>query len=62
MQHLGMGQCRDTHLKSDAGDAAKSFMDVENLIGDGFGVTDNQGSGRTTRGIELCPRGGRPSR
>src|ERR1700722_8041872 len=61
MQHLGMGKRRDPHLEGDARDAPKRFVDVQNLLSDGFRVTNNQGSLRAARGIELRPCGWRPT-
>ena len=39
-EHFGMREGGDAHLKSEAGDAAEGFVDVENFFGDGFGVAD----------------------
>src|SRR5271154_5906946 len=61
MHHLGVRQGRDPHLKGEARDAAKGFVDVEDLFRNRFGISDNERAGGTSQGIELCSRGGRPS-
>src|ERR1700727_2293948 len=61
MHHLRMRKRRHTHLERDAGNAAERLVDIENLFGDGFGVSNDQGSGRTAQGVELRSRGRWPS-
>src|SRR5882757_5717212 len=61
MHHLRMRQRRDAHLEGDARDAAKGFVDVEDLFPNGFGIADNERAGGTSQRIELCSRSGRPS-
>src|ERR1700682_4901126 len=61
MHHLSVRQGRDPHLEGDARDAAKGFVDVEDLFRNRLGISDNECAGGTSQGIELCSRSGRPS-
>ena len=46
VHHFGVGDGGDGHLEGDAGDAAEDLVDVEDLVGDGFGVADDEGAAR----------------
>jgi hypothetical protein len=54
-QHLLMGQGRDTHLEGNAGNAAEGLIQIQYFLGDRFGITYQQCTGRSAHGVELCP-------
>jgi len=51
----------DAHLEADAGDAAESFVHLEELGGYGFGVADHECSAGAAEGFELAAGDGRPA-
>ena len=54
-QHLLMRERRDAHLERDARDAAEGFVHVQYFLRDSFGVADQERTGGSAHGVELCP-------
>jgi hypothetical protein len=61
VQHFFVWKRRDTHLECDAGDAAKNFIHVKDLLRDRFRVADEQRAGRSAQSVELSACGGWPA-
>src|SRR5215471_21446792 len=61
MQHLVMRERRNAHLESNARKTAENFVHVQNLLRDGFGVTDQESASGSAESIKLCTRSRGPS-
>jgi hypothetical protein len=61
VQHFLVWKRGDTHLEGDAGDAAENFIHIKEFFRDGFGVADQQRSGRSAKGIVLKAGGRWPA-
>src|SRR5580693_10015881 len=61
MQHFLVREGGDAHLESDARDASESFVYIEDLFCDGFGVTDQESAGGCALCVELGAGGGGPA-
>src|ERR1700683_4051762 len=51
----------DSHLECQAGDSTQRLVYIEDLLGHGFRVADQQGAFGSADRVELRARGGRPS-
>src|ERR1700683_3088077 len=56
-----MGESRDSHLKGNAGDAAKCFVHVQYFLRDSLGIADQQRTRGSAHGVELRPGSRRPA-
>ena len=56
-----MGKRSGAHLHIDAGNSTERPIDIENLFGHGFRITNQKGSRWSQHGIEMRARRGRPS-
>src|SRR6267142_2551198 len=61
IQHFLVRKRRDPHLERDARDAAKNFVNINDLFRDRLGIADQQCPGGSALPIELSPCGRWPA-
>ena len=61
MQEFVVAEGCDAHLEAEAGDSTERLVEAEDFFGYGFGIADDESSGRAAKGFELVARDGGPA-